>query len=127
MTAASPKPASSSPESASAFAARVLRLVSRIPAGRVSTYGDLARLAGRPASARAVGRILAAGTAPGLPYHRVVASGGLLGGYGGGTALKIALLAAEGVVVRRGRVTGFSRCRWTPQHPQATDRRHTTV
>ena len=98
MTAPAPSPASPL-DSAAAFAARVLRLVSRIPAGRVSTYGDLARLAGRPASARAVGRILAAGRAPGLPYHRVVASGGLLGGYGGGAAIKIALLAAEGVVV----------------------------
>ena len=126
MTAPAPSPASPL-DSAAAFAARVLRLVSRIPAGRVSTYGDLARLAGRPASARAVGRILAAGRAPGLPYHRVVASGGLLGGYGGGAAIKIALLAAEGVVVRRGRVVNFSRCRWTPQSPQATDRRHITV
>ncbi|MEO7193024.1 MAG: methylated-DNA--[protein]-cysteine S-methyltransferase [Vicinamibacterales bacterium] len=99
---------------ADAFSARVLQLVSRIPVGRVSTYGDLAERAGRPRAARAVGRILASATRAGLPYHRVVASGGLVGGYGSGTAMKAALLAAEGAVVRRGRVVNFAARRWRP-------------
>jgi O-6-methylguanine DNA methyltransferase len=94
------------------LARRVLRVVSRIPPGRVATYGDVARLAGRPHAARAVGRIMAAAAQPGLPYHRVIAAGGALGGYGSSIALKAALLAAEGLVVRRRRVADFRAKRW---------------
>ena len=100
--------------SRTAFTATVLRVVSRIPAGKVATYGDVARLAGRPGAARAVGTVMRTARRPGLPYHRVVAAGGALGGYGGQVALKAALLAAEGLVIRRGRIHGFSRHRWNP-------------
>ena len=41
------------------FVARVLNLVRRIPPGRVATYGDIARLAGYPGAARAVGNVMA--------------------------------------------------------------------
>src|SRR5690606_5393028 len=51
-------PMSEEPMSATTFAVRVLRVVARIPAGRVATYGDVARLAGRPGAARAVGSIM---------------------------------------------------------------------
>ena len=53
-------------------------------------------------------------TAPrrGLPYYRVVAAGGALGGYGGNVRLKVALLAAEGLVVRGRRIQDFSKVRW---------------
>jgi O-6-methylguanine DNA methyltransferase len=94
------------------FAPAVLRVVARIPAGRVTTYGDVASLAGRPGAARAVGSILAAAQRPGLPYHRVVAAGGRLGGFGSSPALKSALLAAEGLAVRRGRIQRFAQHRW---------------
>lgn len=94
------------------FRAAVLDVVRRIPRGRVCTYGDVARLAGYPRAARAVGRVLASGTDDRLPYHRVIGAAGVLGGYGSGQAFKAARLAAEGLVVRRGRVTGFARCRW---------------
>ena len=50
--------------------------------------------------------------APGLPYHRVVAAGGALGGYGGNTALKRSLLVAEGLVVTAHRVRHFDRVKW---------------
>jgi O-6-methylguanine DNA methyltransferase len=104
------------------FAKRVLVVVSRIPSGSVATYGDVARLAGRPRSARAVGRILAAAARPGLPYHRVIAAGGQLGGYGGLGTLKAALLTAEGLVVRRGRVVGFADRRWKSAGVQRSGR-----
>jgi O-6-methylguanine DNA methyltransferase len=94
------------------FARRVLRVVSRIPPGRVATYGDVARLAGRPRAARAVGRIMATAAQPGLPYHRVIAANGTLGGYGSSIALKASLLTAEGLVVRRRRVADFRAKRW---------------
>ncbi len=96
----------------SSFRAAVLDVVRRIPAGHVTSYGDVARLAGHPGAARAVGRQLATATVPGLPYHRVVGAGGALGGYGSGPAFKAAQLAAEGVTVRRGRIVGFAACHW---------------
>jgi methylated-DNA-[protein]-cysteine S-methyltransferase len=96
----------------SRFADRVLAVVSRIPQGRVATYGDVARMAGRPAAARAVGQILRQASRPGLPYHRVVSAGGQLGGYGGAVGLKAALLRAEGVIVRGKRIAGFGGIRY---------------
>ena len=49
---------------------------------------------------------------PGLPYHRVIAANGLLGGYGGSIGLKRALLVAEGLTVLGTRVKQFRRqCR----------------
>ncbi len=100
------------PDQPGPFARRVLQVVSRIPAGSVATYGDVARLAGRPRAARAVGRILSAAARPGLPYHRVVAAGGVLGGFGRAPALKAALLRAEGLELRRNRIARFPSRRW---------------
>ena len=94
------------------FVRRVLTVVSRIPSGRVATYGDVARMAGRPRAARAVGQIMSTATRRGLPYHRVIAAGGALGGYGGHVELKAALLAAEGLTIRHGRIRDFARHRW---------------
>lgn len=96
----------------SAFARRVLAVVRRVPAGRVITYGDVAALAGRPGAARAVGNIMRSAAVPGLPYHRVIAAAGRLGGYGGREALKAGLLRAEGIVVVGRRVRGFAHVRW---------------
>lgn len=93
------------------FEKKVLTVVSRIPPGRVATYGDVARLAGKPRAARAVGNILREADRPGLPYHRVIAAGGRLGGYTS-LALKRSLLAAEGLTVTPSRIIGFARFRW---------------
>jgi len=95
-----------------AFARRVLAILRRIPPGRVVTYGDVARMAGRPGAARAVGNIMRQADEPNLPYHRVIAAGGRVGGYGGTPGLKASLLSAEGLVVRRHRVVHFERQRW---------------
>lgn len=93
------------------FERKVLTIVSRIPVGRVMTYGDVAKLAGKPRAARAVGNIMGQATRPGLPYHRVVAAGGRLGGYSS-LSLKRSLLAAEGLTVTPSRVVGFAQLRW---------------
>ena len=93
------------------FEKRVLTIVSRIPAGRVTTYGDVARMAGKPGAARAVGNIMRQSDRPGLPYHRVVGAGGGLGGYSS-LALKRSLLTAEGLSVTPRRVVGFAKIRW---------------
>src|SRR6186713_529135 len=86
------------------FSYRVLSVVRRIPPGRVATYGDVARLAGRPRAARAVGNIMRGCGRPDVPCHRVIAAGGRLGGYGGYEALKRQLLMSEGVVFHGNRV-----------------------
>ena len=94
------------------FFRRVLSIVKRIPPGRVATYGDVARLAGRPGAARAVGNIMREAHEPGVPYHRVIAAGGRVGGYGGHPGLKQSLLSAEGHRLRGRRIVGFAQCRW---------------
>ena len=81
-----------------AFHQAVLRAARRIPRGQVRTYGQIATQLGKPGAARAVGNALAANPFPlAIPCHRVVRAGGRLGGFGGGHALKRALLAREGV------------------------------
>ncbi|GGO51435.1 methylated-DNA--protein-cysteine methyltransferase [Streptomyces daqingensis] len=84
------------------FNERVLReLAASVPYGVSAGYQDLARRVGEPGAARAVG--VAMGSNP-LPVvvacHRVVESGGGLGGFGGGTETKRALLALEGLLPR---------------------------
>jgi O-6-methylguanine DNA methyltransferase len=86
------------------FTARVLAVVRRIPAGKVATYGEVAKMAGKPRAARAVGNIMRDCARADVPCHRVIAAGGRLGGYGGSEILKRALLVAEGVSVRGTRV-----------------------
>jgi methylated-DNA-protein-cysteine methyltransferase-like protein len=56
-------------------AARILAVVRAIPRGQVLSYGEVAMRAGLPGRARLVARVLASATEPGLPWHRVVASG----------------------------------------------------
>lgn len=97
----------------------MLGAVTRIPPGRVATYGDIARLAGRPGAARAVGNVLAQASRPGVPYHRVIAAGGALGGYSD-LAVKRALLAAEGHAVGPRRLRGFAAVRWPGRPPRRT-------
>ena len=68
----------------------------RIPAGRTRSYAEMARTIGAPRAVRAVGAANGANPiAIVIPCHRVVASGGALGGYGGGLARKRWLLEHE--------------------------------
>jgi methylated-DNA-[protein]-cysteine S-methyltransferase len=80
------------------FARRVLRATARIPFGKVLTYADVAAKAGSPRAYRAAGNALGSNRMPiVVPCHRVVASGGKLGGYTGGIERKEYLLGLEGV------------------------------
>ncbi len=81
----------------SGFRRAVLEETMRIPAGETRSYGWIAQKVGNPRAARAVGRVMATNPLPlVVPCHRVVGSDGSLTGYGGGLALKEALLRAEG-------------------------------
>ena len=79
------------------FAQRVLRRkAARIPYGSVSSYGDVAHEIGSPRAARAVGNALGSNPIPVVvPCHRVVRTGGNIGGYGGGLPRKRWLLDLE--------------------------------
>lgn len=86
---------------------RIYEAVKKIPAGRVATYGQVAKLAGNPRMSRAVGNALHKNPEPGvIPCHRVVDSQGRLAGAFafGGKNVQAELLAAEGVTVVDGRV-----------------------
>jgi len=78
------------------FQSAVWRTLQAIPYGATRTYGDVARAVGRARAVRATGAANGANPVPlVVPCHRVVASGGRLGGYGGGLELKARLLALE--------------------------------
>ncbi len=71
-----------------------------IPYGETVSYAELAMMVGRPNAYRAVGQANGANPIPiVLPCHRVLASGGGLGGYGGGLPMKRQLLEMEGVQI----------------------------
>ena len=80
------------------FGQRVLRATARIPFGKVLTYAEVATKAGSPRAYRAAGNALGSNRMPiVVPCHRVVASGGKIGGYTGGLERKEFLLELEGV------------------------------
>jgi methylated-DNA-[protein]-cysteine S-methyltransferase len=79
------------------FQRQVWFTLADIPYGETISYAELARRVGRPTAFRAVGQANGANPFPVfLPCHRVIASGGKIGGYGGGLSLKRKLLALEG-------------------------------
>ena len=79
------------------FGRRVLRATAKIPFGEVLTYQQIAAKAGSPRGSRAAGNALGANRIPiVVPCHRVVRTGGSIGGYGGGSERKEYLLELEG-------------------------------
>jgi len=79
------------------FRRSVSRAAMTIPYGETWSYGQLARAAGTPGAARAVGGVMAANPFPiVVPCHRVIRSDGSLGGFTGGLDLKRRLLELEG-------------------------------
>lgn len=81
------------------FAEKALAIVRRIPRGKTMTYGEVARRAGSPLAARAVGTLMKKNHDSTVPCHRVIRSDGTLGEYNrGGTTAKRRLLRAEGVM-----------------------------
>ena len=79
------------------FTRRVLTATAEIPYGEVATYKEVATAAGSPRGFRAAGNALGSNPLPiVLPCHRVLHSGGGLGGYTGGLARKRVLLGIEG-------------------------------
>jgi methylated-DNA-[protein]-cysteine S-methyltransferase len=81
------------------FGRRVLENTARIPYGEARSYREVATKAGSPKAVRAAGNALGANPIPiVVPCHRVVRTGGAVGGYGGGPERKRALLELEGTL-----------------------------
>jgi methylated-DNA-protein-cysteine methyltransferase-like protein len=101
-------------QNASEFRIKVEALMAQVPAGKVTTYGDLAALAGHPYAARIVGGMAHYGN-PELPWHRLVNRfGGLASGYHGGREVQQAHLEAEGISCTNFVVDNFKEIRWQP-------------
>ena len=93
-----------------AFAYEVLSVVEEIPEGKVVTYGQIARLIGRPRNARLVGRILRGAEQYGsYPCHRVVNHAGRLAP---GWPEQADLLRQEGVPMKDDTHVDLKKCRW---------------
>lgn len=98
----------------SEFRRDVEALMAKVPAGKVTTYGDLAALAGHPYAARIVGGMAHYGDIS-LPWHRLVNRfGGLAAGYHGGREVQEKHLLAEGITCTNGVVDNFKELRWQP-------------
>lgn len=96
------------------FRSMVESLIATVPRGQVTTYGDLAALAGHPAAARVVGGMAHHGDTA-LPWHRLVNRfGGLASGYYGGREVQAEHLRAEGVTCTDFVVDNFKEIRWQP-------------
>jgi methylated-DNA-[protein]-cysteine S-methyltransferase len=81
------------------FRAKVQHAIAEIPYGQTRSYTDMARRAGNERAVRAAGTACGANPLPiVVPCHRVLRSGGGLGGYGGGLPMKEALLELEGAL-----------------------------
>lgn len=96
------------------FKEKVYKITSSIPKGKVATYKQVAKLAGNPKGARAVGYFMRINpNAPHVPCHRVVGSNGRLTGYSGegGLGGKRKMLLSEGVYFNKSSVD-FSKSLW---------------
>ncbi len=90
------------------FYQKVLNLTKKIPRGKVTTYGEIARAL--KTSPRAVGQALKRNKKLiVIPCHRVVCADGSLGGYSQGLQKKIFLLEHEGIKIRNKKISNFSK------------------
>lgn len=94
---------------------KIYELMAQLPNDKVTTYGDLAALAGFPCAARIVGNIAHNGPLS-LPWHRLVnAKGGLAVGFPGGQEAQKQLLEQDGIFCdAQWRVIDFEERRWKP-------------
>jgi methylated-DNA-protein-cysteine methyltransferase-like protein len=96
------------------FRSKIYELVAQVPYGQVTTYGDLAGMAGHANASRIVGGVAHYGPED-LPWHRVVNRfGGLAAGFHGGREVQQQLLEQEGVTCTDHIVDNFKELRWKP-------------
>lgn len=96
------------------FRKKIEHFMAQVPSGRVTTYGDLAGLAGHANASRIVGGVAHYGNSS-LPWHRLVNRfGGLASGFHGGREVQRQLLEQEGVTCTDMIVNNFKELRWQP-------------
>lgn len=96
------------------FREKIESLMAEVPYGHVTTYGDLAALAGHAHASRIVGGIAHFGN-PDLPWHRLVNRfGGLASGFHGGREVQEQLLVQENITCTNYIVDNFKEIRWLP-------------
>ena len=101
----------------------VYKLVKRIPRGRVTTYGALAKALKLPGGARTAGHAMAASpSGRGIPWHRVVGAGGKLLLREPYASLQRKLLDSEGVTVLEARIP-IKKHFWLPSRPKRAARK----
>ena len=89
---------------------KVYRQLLRVPEGKVTTYGDLAKAVGLKNGQRVIGTIMKKNPFPVIvPCHRVVKSNGKIGGYVYGERMKSQILAREGIKIKAGRIMDFDK------------------
>jgi methylated-DNA-protein-cysteine methyltransferase-like protein len=106
------------PHTELSFFERVYQVARQIPAGRVTSYGAIAKAIGSAQSARMVGYAMnASHNMPDIPAHRVVNRNGLLTGkhHFQGTSLMHQLLENEGITVVNNQIVAFEKHFWQPE------------
>lgn len=104
------------------FFEKVYAIVRQIPAGRITSYGAIAKCIGSPQSARMVGWAMnASHNRRDVPAHRVVNRKGLLTGkhHFEGTNLMQQLLENEGIVVIENQIQNFEEIFWDPSNTKS--------
>lgn len=98
------------------FRTKVYETIEQVPNGKVTTYGDLAALAGHAHASRIVGGLAHYGPTE-LPWHRLVNRfGGLAAGFPGGREVQQQLLVNEGITCTNFIVDNFKEHRWQPKN-----------
>ena len=88
---------------------KVYRQLLRVPEGKVTTYGDLAKAVGLDNGQRVIGMIMKKNPFPVIvPCHRVVKSDGKIGGYVYGERVKSHMLLKEGIKIKNGKIIDFA-------------------
>jgi methylated-DNA-[protein]-cysteine S-methyltransferase len=88
----------------------VYRKLLKVPKGKVTTYGELAKAVGLQNGQRAIGRIMNKNPFPVIiPCHRVVKSDGKVGGYFYGQKVKTKMLSDEGITIKNGKVRDWEK------------------
>ena len=84
---------------------KVYKKLLKVPKGKITTYGELAKAVGLENGQRAIGRIMNKNPFPVIiPCHRVVKSNGDIGGYAYGEKIKTNMLSQEGIKIKNGKI-----------------------
>jgi len=84
---------------------KVYKKLLEVPAGKVTTYGELAKAIGLKNGQRVIGKIMNKNPYPVIiPCHRVIKADGKIGGYAWGEEVKAKMLLKEGIKIKNGKI-----------------------